>query len=298
MGQGRDVPRLSVLMPVRNGEATVGLAVRSTLRAMPRDSELVVLDDASTDRTRDLLAAHADRRFRVLTSPVPVGVGEGLRRLVDSTDSAVVARMDADDVTLPGRFTWELGELRRDADFCFTPIVRFRTKPFRLRPGLPAPISAEAMPFHMLVHNPLCHPTLVATRDAVVAAGSYRAVLAEDHDLWLRALAAGLRMVRIAVPFLAYRQHPAQLSGDPGFALKALNQTDFQDSYTALARRVLGVEPTWLGGLWPREAVDAAERAAALGNFRALVEARSSHLSGLQRRILARTLSHLGSEGR
>lgn len=288
------MPRISVLMPVRNGEATLDVAVRSTLRALSSDAELLVLDDGSTDGTAEVLSRIGDVRLRVLTNSSPGGVGAGLRSLVAATDSEFVGRMDADDVTLPGRFAHQIRALRRGADFCFSSIVRFRTAPTRLRPGLPVAISPEAMPFHMLVHNPLCHPTMVCTRDAVLAAGSYRAVRAEDHDLWLRALTAGLRMTRLATPLLAYRQHEGQISGDPTFALAALNEREFQDAYAALARRVLGVEPTWLELLWPERAVDTATRVLVLSEFRALLEARATRLGSVQRRLFDRSIRHLG----
>ena len=101
------MPELSVLLPARNAAGTIGRAVASTLRAMPSDSELVVGDDSSTDATAERAqeAAAGDPRLRVLPiAPGEGGVARVLGQLMAATDSSLVGRMDADDVSLRGRF--------------------------------------------------------------------------------------------------------------------------------------------------------------------------------------------------
>lgn len=288
------MPLLSVHMPVRDAERTVGVAIRSTLRAMPRDAELVVWDDGSKDGTADVVVSVPDRRVRLLSHPVSVGPGQASRELMQRTDSDYVARMDADDIAFPTRFAVQLKVLQTDAaDVCFTPILSFRTRPFRIRPGLPLPLSAAAMPLHLLVHNLLCQPTMTATRAAIEDVGSYRACLAEDHELYLRLLTAGKRLVRLISPQHAYRHHSGQVSGNEAFALRALNEPAFQESYGALARAILNREPTWLPYLWPSEPMPWEEREAALRELEALVNERGRTLRPLQRSLLARTTRHL-----
>lgn len=139
------VPELSVIMPVFNGATTVETAVRSTLRAMPRDSELVVLDDASTDGTGAVVEAIGDRRVRLVRNSVNVGVGRAARELMECTDSRFVARMDADDVCLPWRFRSQLPAMRRGSvDILFAPVVRFRSAPLRVSLSMPVAINARA----------------------------------------------------------------------------------------------------------------------------------------------------------
>lgn len=101
------MPRLSVLMPVYNSAATLPAAVKSTLRALPEDSELVILDDGSTDRTLALAQGFTDQRVRVL-SQSNAGVAAALNALLSASDSEFIARMDADDIVLPGRFGRQL----------------------------------------------------------------------------------------------------------------------------------------------------------------------------------------------
>jgi hypothetical protein len=282
------VPLISVLLPVKDGAATVAGAVRSTLASLPDDAELVILDDASTDDLSGALAPVTDRRVRLVRNATSAGVGRGLQQLLEGTDSRYVARMDADDVSLPGRFPSQLRALR-GADLVFSPIVSFWEGSRRVRPGLPLPITAEAMPLHLLVHNPLCHPTMAARRDAVVRAGGYRATAAEDHDLWLRALGTGLRVVRTARPVLAYRHHAHQLSAQREFIRDAHRDPALRAAYSAFVDRRFGVDPTWLDALWSGES-GTPRMGPELAPLRDLLARRQRSLGAVQRAVLQRTV--------
>lgn len=288
------MPRISVLMPVRNGAQTVGTAVRSTLRAMTKDSELVVWDDASTDDTRTVLARIDDPRLRVLESSVDIGPGAALRELCARSDSELVARMDADDVCLPGRFALQTAEMARGrADMLFAPVLRFRTRPFRVSASSPTAISAAAMPLHLAVMCMLSHPTMMATRTAIETSGGYRATLAEDYDLWLRACTAGMRLERMAVPIIAYRRHAGQLSFADGYRSRAHTEPLLVESYRRFIDVRFGIRSEWVAGT---PAVSESE----LASVRAIAHELLAGMQTLprsQRRAVARTRSRLPSLG-
>ena len=88
-------------MPVRDGERFLVEAVESVLAQTEPDLELVVVDDGSTDSTPRLLAGLTDPRVRVLTQP-PLGLTAALNAGCAAAAAPVIARMDADDVALPG----------------------------------------------------------------------------------------------------------------------------------------------------------------------------------------------------
>lgn len=247
------MPELSVLMPARNASATIERAVRSTLSAMPGDSELVVLDDGSTDGTSDVLDRVGDRRLRVVRNDTGSGVAGALQQLVGLTDSRVVSRMDADDVTLPGRFSAQAGALDEGADVVWAAVVRFSGRLRDLRPTTPLRLGSDALSLGMLLTNPLSHPTLYVRRSVLDAVGGYAQSLAEDYDLWLRLAASGASMVRMRRTVLAYREHPGQTSGAVGWTETALAEQQLQDSYDALSQRLLHVdrrdESTFRGAL-------------------------------------------------
>ena len=70
------------------------------------------------------------------------------------------------------------------------------------------------MGWHLLLTNPVCHPTMLATRDIIDRVGGYRSVPAEDYDLWIRVASAGGRIRRLASWGLLYRIHPGQVTGN------------------------------------------------------------------------------------
>ena len=95
-------PLVSVVLAARDAEATIDEAVASVLRQSVEQLELVVVDDGSVDLTGDRLAAISDPRLRVLRNETPLGLGGALNVGLDAAQGGFVARMDADDVALPG----------------------------------------------------------------------------------------------------------------------------------------------------------------------------------------------------
>ena len=245
------MPRLCVLLPARNAAGTIGRAVASTLRAMPSDSELVVGDDSSTDATAERAqeAAAGDPRLRVLPiAPGEGGVARVLGQLMAATDSSLVGRMDADDVSLRGRFSRCGAAIGRGDDMVFTQIVELRGRcPV---PRAPYAIGPDEMPWHLLLTNPVCHPTMVATRDCLDRVGGYRNVPAEDYDLWLRVAADGGAIRRLAAWGLVYRIHPTQVTASQRWRAESWNNElqarafaaldDFEEAF----RAGLGALPT------------------------------------------------------
>lgn len=284
------MPLISVHLCVKDSAHTLRRAVESSLPSLPADAELVVLDDASSDPDAVVQALEPvrDHRLRVERNDVSHGPGAARQALLDMTDSAYVATMDADDVSLPGRFGRQVRALRGGADLVFSPVVNWLDGTHRIRPGLFAPISSAAMPLHLLVHNLLCNPTMAGRREAAVAAGGYRDVLAEDHDLWLRAMAANLRLIRLATPCLVYRHHPAQTSTASGFINRAFADRRLKEAYRRFVQSRFEVDPTWLDALWSDES-GTQRMAVELAPLQALLASRSSGLSPLDRIVLSRT---------
>ena len=175
------MPELSVLLPARNAAATITRAVASTLAAMPRDAELVVGNDSSSDSTVGEAIRGASRRgvvdprLRIEDiTPGEGGVSRVLTQLMERTDSRLVGRMDADDVSLKGRFKRTTAAIERGDDMVFTQMIELRGS--RPVPRMPYEITPEDMGWHLLLTNPVCHPTMLATREIMDRVGGYRSV--------------------------------------------------------------------------------------------------------------------------
>jgi glycosyltransferase involved in cell wall biosynthesis len=283
------IPLISVLVPVRNGAATVGAAVTSTLAALPENAEVLVCDDRSTDATRQVLAAVRDPRLVVLRSDTGTGVAHGLNTALEAASGTWVARIDADDVTLPGRFARQLRAARRGADLVFSGHVRFGRSIGAFKQKRPWALDADTVRVWLALENPLTHPTMFGRAATVRAVGGYRPGPAEDYDLWLRLSTAGARVVRQLTPGIAYRMHPGQVTMGAAYLASLLRDDHLRTAHDAHAAS-LG----WSGGsVWPVLWVPATteeERARKAAYWDFLIE-RSHELDAFQGLLLRQALA-------
>jgi hypothetical protein len=221
-------PIASVLMPVRDAVATVAEAVGSVLGQTLADLELVVVDDGSRDGTVERLrtAAASDPRVRVIERPRE-GLVSALNAGLATARAGLVARMDSDDVCMPGRLVAQVALLaaRQDVDVagclveCF-PREGLSDGMLRYEAWLNGVVSPEDFAREIYVESPLAHPSAVFRRDAVLSAGGYReGPFPEDYDLWLRLHAAGRRMAKVPEVLLRWRDGPGRLTRtDPRYS--------------------------------------------------------------------------------
>ncbi len=95
-------PAISVLLSVYNGERFLKEAVESILNQTYSDFEFIIINDASTDKTFNILSdfANKDSRIRVVHNETNIGLTKSLNRGLAVAQATYVARMDADDVSL------------------------------------------------------------------------------------------------------------------------------------------------------------------------------------------------------
>jgi glycosyltransferase involved in cell wall biosynthesis len=237
------VERITVIMPARNAEKYIGSAVSSVLSRLPHDGTLLVLDDASEDATGDILKrlGRADGRVGILTADVNLGVAGALNVLIDAADTELIARMDADDISLPWRFRQQIRALLRgNLDVIFSSIILFGPPPILIRPYPPFSTGPTASPYELLLMNPFSHPTLLGRRRAFVDAGGYRHVPAEDWDLWIRMALHGSRLAKSSVTTLLYRKHPQQVSAGEAWKWRHANCVETAEVHQELSQRLLG----------------------------------------------------------
>ncbi|WP_290219239.1 glycosyltransferase family 2 protein [Corynebacterium atrinae] len=236
---------MTVLLPALNASNHIRTAVRSTLRGLPRDAELFVLDDGSTDNTAEVAVKAGTRRgvvdprLKVVSRPPSGGLGKALNWMLEETDSQLVSRMDADDINLPWRFSTSYQALKSGIDVVFSQMMLNRGKV--IIPGVPSAISPRAFPVHLLLRNPASHPTIVARREAFTVSGGYRDVPAEDYDLWMRMASHGLAMRRLALNSYVYRSHPQQSTASPDWYRKSWSNPLQAEAFADLSETITGV---------------------------------------------------------
>jgi glycosyltransferase involved in cell wall biosynthesis len=236
------MPKLSVIMPVFNAGDPLRKAVYSVLAWMPKDAELITLDDGSSDGSLQLLRelAQNDRRLKVMANEVNIGVARSLNRLLDNCDSPLVARMDADDIDLPWRYLTEIQGLAfHRADLVFATVVHYAPEHHKLWPQLPYGIDDDVAPLMLLLGNPFVHSSMLADTSVLRAIGGYRNVPSEDYDLWMRLVLAGRRIRRLPVHALIYRHHARQVTSNADWALSARSNPMTADVHAELAYHLI-----------------------------------------------------------
>lgn len=204
------MPRVSVICGYYNRSELVDRTLQSILSQTERDLELVVFDDASTDRTLARIEQFADRvrdgRLKIRVHEVNRGFVRGLSEAIESTDSEYIAIQGSGDVSLPMRLERQLGVLREQPKVgvvgCWYYNVIERDSVRRLR----KPDAGSASLSSLLKANVFSHGEVTMRRSTYEAAGGYRTAFrnSQDIDLWLR-------MIRLStfdtVPEVLYERY-------------------------------------------------------------------------------------------
>ena len=98
------MPQIIVLMPVYNGGRYLRESIASILAQSFKDFELLIIDDGSTDDSVSIVKSFSDPRIRLVLNEHNIGVARTLNKGLELARGEFIARMDADDISLPHRF--------------------------------------------------------------------------------------------------------------------------------------------------------------------------------------------------
>lgn len=211
-------PLVSVLMPVRDAAATLGAAIDSVRAQTLAAWELIAVDDGSSDGSLELLRSVAvqDVRLRVVQGP-PRGIVAALNEGLRLARAPLIARMDADDLSLPDRLEAQVRLLDSRPELglasclveCF-PAELISDGMRHYEAWLNGLVEPEQIAVERLVESPLVHPSVLARRSVLT---EYRdGPFPEDYDLWLRMHEAGVRMAKVPRVLLRWRDGDGRLT--------------------------------------------------------------------------------------
>lgn len=214
------LPYVSVLLPVRNGERTVASALRSVQKQVGVAWECICVDDNSADNTWHILQQYVakDPRIRVFRSPGR-GIVPALQFGFTRCRGHFVARMDADDAMHPLRLLRQTLALEADPSLAG---LGSRVLPFprtRLRRGFKRYVhwldhldSPEAVARERFIECPIVHPTLMWRRSTLERHPYRETTWPEDYDLVLRVVEAGERVTNLPQRLYYWRIHAEKTS--------------------------------------------------------------------------------------
>lgn len=182
---------VSVIMSVYNGEKYVRDAIDSVLTQSYSDFEFVIIDDGSTDGSARILRNYAEGDSRVqLIEQANTGLTVALRRGVEASRGIYIARMDADDISLPGRLAKQTALLESDHRLV---AVSCDVEHFFDDGSVSHVASRIGEPRLLPLYNCFAnriggHGQVMFRRSAYDAACGYDASIyyAQDYDLWMR----------------------------------------------------------------------------------------------------------------
>ena len=206
-------PLVTVLMPIYNGEAFVAEAIESILDQTFQDFEFLIIDDGSTDKSVEIIERYADSRIRLIHNEHHSELVRTLNRGLELAQGKYVARMDADDISLPDRLERQVGFLEANADVgaCGTWVVLMGDREGEI---WRYPESAGGVLCGLLFHASLAHPTVCMRREvfdqhALRFDEGYPH--AEDYELWSRASEV-ISLANIGSVLLRHRIHAGSVT--------------------------------------------------------------------------------------
>jgi len=208
-------PAVSVLLPVFNGAQCIREAVESILTQTFRNFELLVVDDGSTDGTRELLDSIEDPRIRVLPNEGNRGLPYSLNRGLSEARAPLIARMDSDDVSLPQRLAAQVDYLAANPRIgaCGSWVETFGDGDGEVWAYPESPQDVKA---GLLFRPTLAHPSVMLRKAVFGETGlcydpEFRS--SEDYDLWARAAECVL-LANVPEVLLRYRLPPPAANKD------------------------------------------------------------------------------------
>lgn len=236
------VPDVSVVMAIYNGERYLAFAIESILAQTYAHFEFIIIDDGSTDSTASILErfARRDDRIRVHRNLANIGLTRSLNLGLELAQGGLIARQDADDVSLPERLEKQVMYMQANPNCVLlgvTPQIidangQVQRNPFRER-RQPLAAGGIVLRWYLLYYNHIVgHSGVMFRRQVAAQVGGYDPYFrqTQDYDLWVRLAEAG-DVVILPDVLLQLRFHTDNIS-----TTKAAAQLDY--SFEIVARQL------------------------------------------------------------
>ena len=229
-----DEPAVCVLLPSIRVDPWLRRALQSILNDGYPRFEVILLLDGMTEVPSE--AWLEDPRVTCLPLGSRMGIARALNVGLERATSEFIARMDGDDISLPGRLRAQVAFLQAHPRVAVVGCQAIKIDHHETPLGpLTAITGEDAIKLRLLTRNSLIHPTIMFRRSAFLEVGGYSttAQTLEDYDLYLR-LAVRHDIANLPEVYLRYRVHPGQIS--KGFNPFSLDKWAFVRQRRRLAK--------------------------------------------------------------
>lgn len=235
------MPRISVILPIKNGAAHLKEAIESIQSQTYEDWELLAINEYnSIDNSAEIIREYAvrDDRIKPIQNSERLGLAESLNFGIRESIGEYIARMDADDISMPERFRKQVDFLESNPDVGICGTWQIHEGKYRKWTHRP-PSEPKLLAAAMLFSCELCHSTVMMRKSVLIENDLfYRGYfLAEDFELWTRAICA-TKIANIPEELGRYRHGDKSITKEKMDALEA----EHGKLCAAAMKRVLDLE--------------------------------------------------------
>jgi len=181
---------VTVLMPVYNAEKYLKEAIDSILNQTYTNIEFLIINDGSTDGSEDIIYSYKDSRIRFVKNPQNMGLIATLNKGLDLANGKYIARMDADDVSMPTRLKTQVNYMEANSDVavCGSKIITMDDDGNELKHAPYMVTDPDRMKHFLTVDDCIVHPSVMMRTNMVQNKFYYdpKYLHSEDYDFFLR----------------------------------------------------------------------------------------------------------------
>lgn len=207
-------PRVTVLLPVYNGEKYLREAIESILDQTFHDFEFLIIDDCSTDSSIKIIRSFKDERICLARNKKNLKLAKTLNKGIRLARGEYIARMDSDDISLPDRLSEQIRYMDKNpgigASGSWVELIGENAgKIWDFVPGDP-----DTLKCLQLFSNFIFHPTTIIRKSLIKKYGLFYDEdfsTSQDYDLWCR-ISQYASLSNLEKVLLYYREHPEKIS--------------------------------------------------------------------------------------
>lgn len=253
-------PFISVVMPTYNSAKYVKESIESILNQTYHNFEFIIVDGHSTDGTIKIIENYCktDARVRLLFDEKK-GIGAALRYGCEHAKGDFIARMDSDDIALPGRFKEEVNYLLNHKNVVLVSCSAIYINEVGENMGYSFPYTWQ----YWLKKDvrTILHPGVMMRRDSYIKAGGYPCLIrVEDNLLWKRLRKEGTLHI-IEYPLVKYRiinesltnSMPSEFWGmfeqyiQPYIEINSLTEIEYEEINSFIKKHIVKNRTTYFG---------------------------------------------------
>ncbi len=206
-------PLVSVIIPAYNAAAHIEVSIRSIYEQTYENIEIIVIDDGSTDATYAVVERLKSEMSNLFCfRQENGGISAALNFGIEKSKGEYIARMDADDISLPHRIAEQVKflELNVDVDIVSSPYISF-DEVSGVEKLINHPSDLKIIKLLLCYSCPVCHPSVLARAYIYKNFRYDSTVAAEDHKLWCE-VSIDFNISNTDTPLLMYRRSAFSLS--------------------------------------------------------------------------------------